>query len=425
MAGAGAAGAATVGISYQPRTRAPGASPPVLAFPTPRRVLATVVAVTTGTALPVFLLGALEVQVRRSLGINLAAFGAALSLYYLVASTGSVPGGWITERLGGDRTLRLAGFLSAAALAVIAAGVYDWGALVAALVVAGAASTLAQPAANLMIAELFPQQRQGAAFGVKQSAIPLAALLGGSSVPAIALSIGWRWAYVAAAALTLVSTVFVPRVKAPPALTRMASLSDGGGRDARGPLIVLAAAMFFGLVAATALSGFLVSSAVAAGGLGRATAGWVAAIAGAVALSVRLIVGWQSDRRWRRHLLLIASMLALGTAGYAGIAAGSATHNALIFALGAAVAFGAGWGWNGLFNFAVVRAYPRAPAWATGISQTGGRLGSMVGPVVFAFSVSQASYAWAWISAALCAGGGAVLMLVARWMLRRHQPGLE
>ncbi len=30
------------------------------------------------------------------------------------------------------------------------------------------------------------------------------------------------------------------------------------------------------------------------------------------------------------------------------------------------------WGWNGLLNFAIIDQYRERPAWATGITQTGG-----------------------------------------------------
>lgn len=37
---------------------------------------------------------------------------------------------------------------------------------------------------------------RGLVFGLKQAAIPLATMLGGVSAPAIAVTLGWRWASV-------------------------------------------------------------------------------------------------------------------------------------------------------------------------------------------------------------------------------------
>ena len=64
-----------------------------------------------------------------------------------------------------------------------------------------------------------------------------------------------------------------------------------------------------------------------------------------------------------------------------------------------------------------------APAWATGITQTGGRLGAMVGPLVFAFVAKGESYAWAWSFAATAAACSAVAVLVGRWLMARSATG--
>ena len=57
-------------------------------------------------------------------------------------------------------------------------------------------------------------QRQGLAFGAQQSGATLGALLAGLALPAVAIPLGWRWAYVAAAALALGAAAFAPRVGA-------------------------------------------------------------------------------------------------------------------------------------------------------------------------------------------------------------------
>ena len=41
-----------------------------------------------------------------------------------------------------------------------------------------------------------PAGRQGLSFGVKQAAIPVSTLLAGAAVPTVALTLGWRWAFV-------------------------------------------------------------------------------------------------------------------------------------------------------------------------------------------------------------------------------------
>jgi hypothetical protein len=57
------------------------------------------------------------------------------------------------------------------------------------------------------------------------------------------------------------------------------------------------------------------------------------------------------------------------------------------------------WDWNGLFNLAVVQTHPRAPAGATGIVQTGGGLGSFLGPLLFALILTRWPYGIGWAAA--------------------------
>jgi len=86
---------------------------------------------------------------------------------------------------------------------------------------------------------------------------------------------------------------------------------------------------------------------------------------------------------------------------------------------GALLAFGAGWGWPGLFNFAVVKTSPGAPAAATGITQTGASSGAAFGPLLFGFVVEAASYEAAWTVSAAVALAALATILAGRAMLLR------
>ena len=79
-------------------------------------------------------------------------------------------------------------------------------------------------------------------------------------------------------------------------------------------------------------------------------------------------------------------------------------------ALAAIVAFGAGWSWPALFNFAVVRANPSAAAQATGITQTGVYIGVFTGPIVMGQVVERASYTAGWSLVAASMLIGATIM---------------
>jgi MFS family permease len=99
--------------------------------------------------------------------------------------------------------------------------------LLARLALAGVPTALSQPAANELLMARVAPQRRGFAFAVKQSAIPVSTLLAGLAVPVVALTIGWRWAFLFAAVLGLLTVAAVPRMRwhrptAPPRTSRAA-----------------------------------------------------------------------------------------------------------------------------------------------------------------------------------------------------------
>lgn len=395
--------------------------------PTPnsraRRGLLSAVSATSGAALPVFLVGALAVQIRSHLHFGATRLGAAVAVYYAAAALSSIPFGRLVESVGGVRVMRASALSSAALMLVLAGTVGRWWSLTVVLAFAGMASSASQPAANQFISRTVAPQRQGTAFGIKQSAIPLASLLAGVAVPAIALTVGWRWAFVGAAGLACASALAVPKPSQSLRERRAERVASGVARPPIRPsLVVLAAAFAVGLLAASTLGTFLVASAVSSG-IDKGAAGLVAALAALTSLVTRLVVGVRADQRGGRHFPVVAAMLALGSLGYCLLALGSAFSSAALFIPGAVAAFAAGWGWNGLFNFAVVRTNPEAPALATAVAQTGGRLGSVGGPLIFGLLVDHASYQAAWSLDAVFALAAAAAMILGRRLLVAERAG--
>lgn len=385
----------------------------------PGRDVGGAVAATVAGSLAVFLVGALGVQLQQSLHFGPAALGAAVSICYVGAALGSVPFGRLAEAVGGARVLRLAALAAAGLLGALALAARSWALLAGLLFLAGLVSSAIQPAANLFLARRTPPGQQGLAFGVKQAAVPLAAVIGGFAVPVVALTVGWRWAFVLAAAGSLVAAVAVPhpRISLAEHRARPAALLPTGSRRA---LVTLAIGLGLGVFAATGLTAFIVSAAVHAG-ISQAAAGWLAALGGLVAGAARVVSGWRADRRGRSHLPVAAAMLATGGVGYAVLVVGSARGEAVLLVVGVVVTYGAGWGWNGLFNFAIVRTHPEAPARATSVTQVGGRLAGALGPFTFGLVAAHGSYADAWAVAGSAALVGAGLMLVGRRLLVRRR----
>lgn len=390
-----------------------------------RGVLPAAMAGTVTCALPVFLVGAVAVQIRDSLHFGSGTLGTLVALYYLGAAISSVSLGRVVEAVGALRTMRVACAVSAGILGLIGGVVHSVPLFAGLLITAGVSSAAMQPASNTYLSRRMRQDRQGVAFGVKQSAVPLTTLLAGLAVPALALTAGWRWAFGLAAILAAAAAVLMPR----PSQSWAARRADAAGRsvDRTGArqLWVLAGGFGLGLASASCLTAFLASSAVAAGS-GRAAAGLLVSVGGAAAVVGRIVAGWNADRRGGDPLPAVAGMLTVGAAGYVALALVSANGATWAYVPAVVVVFGSGWGWNGLFNLAVVRDHPGRPGWATGVTQTGGRLGGVVGPFLFGQIAAHASYSSAWLAAAGACLVGAAVMLVSRRMALSgscRQPG--
>jgi len=371
-------------------------------------------------AAPVFLVGALAVQVRDSLAIGPGPFGMVVAAYFLGAGISASYVGRSAERLGGLRTMRAA-VAATAALLLLGASCSSALELGAVMLAAGVSSSALQPAANLFLARRIPPGRQGLAFGAKQSAVPLASLLAGLSVPALALTVGWRWAFVAAAVAAAVVAVMLPRPTVSLRQQRASSSRQVAYPGGRLPLLILTVGFAMGIATASALGAFLATSAVHSG-VSKGSAGLLVAMGGLVAVGARLGIGLVADRRPSGHLGVVSAMLAVGSLGYLGLALADSKGAVWLYLPAVVLVYGVGWGWNGLFSFAVVSHHRKHPGAATGFTQTGGRLGGVLGPLLFGQVLAHHSYALAWAIAAIVAALGAGVIFTGTLLMARRQP---
>jgi MFS family permease len=352
------------------------------------------------------------VQLRQDLGFGESRLGIAVGAFFAAAALSSAVLGRTAERLGPTTSMRTSATLSAVSLLGIAAAARNYPTLLLWLALGGVANALAQPAANLFIARTVADARLGMAFAIKQSGIPAATLLGGLAVPSIALTVGWRWAFVAGALLPIAGGLTIPQAGAGRAPTMRAAKV----RVPLPPLVVLGIGIGFGAAAAGTLGAFLVNAAVDAG-IAEGPAGLLVSVGSAIGIAVRLLAGSRADRRTGGHLRVVSLMLVAGSVAYLLYA----SQVGWLLVLATPLAFGAGWGWPGLFNLAIVRAHPAAPGTASGITQTGTYVGAVTGPVVFGAVVEAASYRAAWILAAAFALAGAATIAVGRSMMRSRR----
>ncbi|PZF99119.1 MFS transporter [Micromonospora deserti] len=376
--------------------------------PRPVRAAAGAIAVTIASVLPVFLVGGLAVQMGDDLGFSPAGLGLAVSVYFGVSALASVPSGGLVERYGPAVVARGAILLSAGAMLAIATLARSYAVLVGLLALSAAANALGQLASNAALARHVPSRRQGLSFGVKQAAIPVSTLLAGAAVPTVALTAGWRWAFVVAAGAALAALPVVAAREPRPARKTAAARA---GR-ARRALVVVGMAATLAAAAANALGTFVVDSSVDRG-LAPGLAGLTLTLGSAVCVAARISAGWLADRRATGHVALIAGMLVVGAGGLGLLAV--AGPGPLV--VGVVLGFGLGWAWPGLMNFAVVRLHPQAPAAATSITQTGVYAGGCLGPLGLGALAAHAGYPVMWSLAALAMLLAAALMLLGSRLL--------
>lgn len=350
--------------------------------------------VVAGGSLPVYLTGALFVQLSVDLAFGTVGLGAVVGAYRGATAVAAVPLGRLADRVRPDRSLRAALLLAALALVGIGGVAQTYVHLFAFLLLSGIAYALGQTAVNVFLATAVPAGRQGMALGVKQAAIPMSGTLAGLAVPVFALTLGWRSAFWAFAVLAVIGAVAVPRL---PELPRRR------GTDARpasampmDATLALGVALAFGIAASATGTAFLVDSAVGTG-LGPGAAGLLLALASGASITMRIVSGVLIDRFSMDPLRVTLAMLVLGAFGYLGLAlGGTASVPRGVYIAGALVALTLGWGYNGVFWLAVVRHSPGSTGASTGIILPMGMTGGVIGPLISGRLIEATSYPLVW-----------------------------
>lgn len=312
----------------------------------PASALVVGLAASVVVAMPVFLLGAQSVQLSAELGLSTRELGALASLYFSSAAGGSLVLRRAMRGLADVTVIRLGCLTTAASMLLIAVAARSLTSMAVFLATAGAAAAISQPAVNALLASAMPVGRLGLAFGLKQSAIPVAVLFSGLAVPTLALELGWRAVYAVGAGLPVGLLLAMART---PVSRSRAVCAARGNASARSSLLLLALVMGLGSVVGSSLATFLVASAHDAG-VSAHDAGWILVAASGTCVVVRLLAGWLIDRRRGDGMGALVALLVAGTVGLLGLAQGAPS----LFLVSSLVAFGGAWGWPGVFYFAVV-----------------------------------------------------------------------
>jgi MFS family permease len=358
--------------------------------------------------MPGFLTASLAPRIRADFAFGDATLGLAIGLFYVVSAAGSVPAGRLVDRVGPARGMRLSAALTGVSCLAVAALAGSAASLTVLLLIGGVGNALGGPSVSALLKREVAVGRQGLAFGAQQAGAPLGAVLAGLALPAVAIPLGWQWAFVAAAVLALLSVSFAPGTGT------AAPRSAAGGRHPRtftsvhalGVAAVLASAAGVGFVS------FLVTYSVD-NGISEVAAGLLLAGVSLMATISRIAVGVFADRAGQEPLRPVATMLAASVAGYLLLIAGEPG----VIAAAALLAGGLGWAWPGGLTLAVVQRSPEAPGWAVGVMMTGLFVGAVTGPLLTGFLAEHDLFEAAWIA---CAGLALLAAATVALTLRRE-----
>ena len=370
----------------------------------PSLVINAAVMATVSTVLPGFLIGAMSVQVSAEMGVSEGVYGWGLGSFFGAAMVGSIMLGRLAQRIGPLNQMTLALGVSIAVQLALAASARSFLAVIGFLVLAGLANAANQTSVNLALAQA-QLPRLGLAVSIKQSGLPTATLLAGFAVPSLALTAGWRWAYVAGAVFALMSLVLV-RVAVGSSVFRTAATRDSVPESSSRDLFLGAAVGALLAFSAGSLVAWGVGSGVDAG-LGPGAAGLFLSVGAATGITMRVVSGWLSDTMGVKPFRVGGITALVGSIGMAGLALRSpATHVAAML-----LSFGCGWIWPVFTNYGIVRANPQAAGSATGITQMGVYVGVFVGPLVTGWLIEHSGYPAMWLAVAASSVAGAAVSI--------------
>jgi MFS family permease len=360
--------------------------------------------------LPAFLTASLASRIPDDFALGDSGVGLAIAIFPVMCALTSTPAGRLVERIGPQAGMRIAATLTALSCLAIAGLAQSAFSLTALLVVGGLANAFGGPSVAALLKREVAVHRQGLAFGAQQSGATLASLLAGLALPLVAIPFGWRWAFLAVAALALTAAALAPSG----ATVRAAAADRPRGLTS---VHALAGAAGWARAAGVGFISFLILYAERSG-MSQAAAGLLLGAVSLAATVSRIGVGLLADRRGQEPLRPVARMLALSIGGYLLLIAGEP----VLIVIAALLAGSAGWAWPGGLTLAVVQRSPGAPAWAVGVLMAGLFTGAILGPLVVGVLAEHERFAVAWGACATCALLAAITVSATRRRPPRPQP---
>jgi predicted MFS family arabinose efflux permease len=353
-------------------------------------------AMTVGTVTP-FALSALAPFVVPELTLSRTQYGSLITIYFLVGAVASPAVGRLVDAAGGWRMMIVLFGLGTLALAVMAQAVdYAW--LVAAMVVAGLANALSNPATNTVVGTHAPAGRRGVLVGVKQSGVQIGATASGLLLPTGAVALGWRPSLAVggavAAACGVAAVLLRPRRRSAPATPRPPGPAARGRLDT-GWLVAYA---FFMGAGVAVVNGYIVLYAHEELLLSAGRAGAALGVLGLVAVVARIVLARSAESRASTVTILFVLGIVATVSSAALVLAPVAGGEPLLWlaVLGLGMSASA---WNSVGMLAIIAdTGAGATGRASGLVLSGFFAGHLVSPVAFGAVVDRTDgYGAGWV----------------------------
>lgn len=352
-----------------------------------------------------------------ALGLSRTELGLLTSAIWGGMLIGMLPFGLLVDRYG-ERSMLLIGGALLAVFLFLAAQATTFQPLFLALVPAAIGASAASPGGTRALAAWFEPRLRGTAMGIRQTGVTGAGVLAAAILPSIAISFGWRTAFLAVAGLALTG------IGAFALFYREPATEARGRRAPFDPGLLLRshvwlAATAYGWIFMGALGcvvAYLAVSLNQDAGLGPLQAGLLLAVLQVGGVAGRLGFGILSDRLRSRGrvmvlsgLLAVASCLAMARFGHGGT--GTAGLITIAFLLGLSCM-----GWNALYITLSAEVVPiQNAATAVGVGSTITFTGMFAVPPLFGLIADHTgSYAWSWVTLAGFVLVGALLGVAIR-----------
>lgn len=361
-------------------------------------------------------LGILATFIIDDLAISRAELGIVLGLVNVAAAVLSPAAGRITDRIGGKKAI-IALFVTAGATFLILGTAVAYAVLFVGALTGAFAQATANPATNKLIAEDVPAGRRGVITGVKQSGVQAGIFLGGLTVPTLAITLGWRGAYLVVAVVPLVFAAVAAWAipAAPKATTEHRTRSRGPL-----PLAIWWLAGFGFLMGLSGAVTFLVPLfAEEVLGFSPVVGGFAAAVIAFVAVPGRILWSRYAERsgafRGSLGAMAVLSIVAAVLFYASGVVAAW-----LLWPAAVLIAVGSS-SWNSVGMVAVmVEAGVASTGRASGIVLFGFLTGLGIAPPIFGAIIDHTgSYGLMWLLSALAAAGSASVILAWRRSVAR------